>query len=558
MSSIAESLIEFDHKHKNRHDFELQSGAANVLFQRLAFAVYTSTSSQSSKRSNSVVDSTKLHYSNAPRFSETDHEIAMICTGLEMIHRASDSAIRRSYEEIGEEILPLLLKVINRPLERIYENNENIANNSQYLMNSSSDPSYIITKDQKIAIQKVTKVLAAYSLIPSAKYEMAHTPGLVSTLVNIIDTKGSDRMLSNKHAHLNNGANGIRNSVGGIGLLLTEAIRFNAIAVITNLAHADGNKMFMIAQPNLIENISRVASYDHHEVARRCASLAIMNLSNGDEDNIPDITGYEYILDSLVQLMRDEQAETRRNAAISLYNIASSDSNSDLLAKHGDGIIVEALVEIVSGTGENSELWNDKIRSSAAETLFNMTCSRNKHTTIFMANHPSLLGGLSSALKNNSATLDVKMFCAATIRHLAETIQYPMLCFGSLLTALVKGHTWTKTDCIAQGFMTQALHVEHRELMANHHGLLSAISNMSMIEGEENSKIRSCAISTIGMLTSEYQIRPILARHEGIMMALTKATYHERIDGMDDNQEYLDEETMDLVKGALKNLVAIM
>merc|ERR1712071_114394 len=37
------------------------------------------------------------------------------------------------------------------------------------------------------------------------------------------------------------------------GLLMTEATRFNAVAIITNIANADGNKMFMIAQPGFEE-----------------------------------------------------------------------------------------------------------------------------------------------------------------------------------------------------------------------------------------------------------------------------------------------------------------
>lgn len=393
---------------------------------------------------------------------------------------------------------------------------------------------------------------------------MAHAPNLLPSLVRIIDTSGNDRMLSNEIG-FSGGSNGIRMNSAGAGLLMTEATRFNAIAIITNLAHADGNKMYMIAQPGLVEHVSRVASSDHNDVARRCASLAIMNLSNGDDNNIPDMTGNEFILDSLCRLMKDDAPETRRNAAVSLYNIACSDTNADLLARHGDGIIVEALVEIVSGTGDNSDLWNDKIRSSAAETLFNMSCSKNKVTTVRMANHPSLLEGLSTALKSNNTNLDVKMFCAATIRRMAEIIEHPMLCLGALFSALVKGQTWTKTDCIAQGFVVQAMSVEHRKMMVYHHGLLTALAHLAMAQGNENAKIRASAISAIGMLTTEEETRPMMAKHEGIMMALTRASYHMR--GKEDNNEdededadadYFDPATMDLVKSALKNLVAVM
>merc|ERR1712127_89259 len=92
--------------------------------------------------------------SKSTRFSDADHEIAMICTALEMVYRASDHAISRSYQEIGEEILPLIIEVINRPI-RLSEEAAKAQNNNvtrQHLMNASSDPAAtIIAKDQKVA-----------------------------------------------------------------------------------------------------------------------------------------------------------------------------------------------------------------------------------------------------------------------------------------------------------------------------------------------------------------------------------------------------------------------
>merc|ERR1712087_506797 len=185
-------------------------------------------------------------------------------------------------------------------------------------------------------------------------------------------------------------------------------------------------------------------------------------------------------------------------------------------------------------------------------------------TTVRMANHPSLLEGLSSALKSQKSTLDVKMFCAATIRRLAEVIEHPMLCLGTLFTALVKGQTWNTTDDIAQGFVVQAMNVEHRKLMVFHHGLLTALANMATLQADEHTKIRDSAISTISMLSSEVETRPVMAKHEGIMTALTKASYRMSVGSINaeaangEIDERVDQAMFELVKDALKNLVAEM
>ena len=51
----SEALLEFDHKNRYEHDAELRFGAANVLFQKLAFAFYTAPKISPAAR-NGVMD----------------------------------------------------------------------------------------------------------------------------------------------------------------------------------------------------------------------------------------------------------------------------------------------------------------------------------------------------------------------------------------------------------------------------------------------------------------------------------------------------------------------
>jgi len=99
--------------------------------------------------------------------------------------------------------------------------------------------------------------------------------------------------------------------------------------------------------------------------------------------------------------------------------------------------------------------------------------------------------------------------------------------------------------------------VEHRKMMVFHHGLLSALADMAILQGDdEYAKIREHALSTIALLSSEYETRSVMSRHEGVMMALTRASY--RMKENVGEEEYVDPATGELVREALKNLVAQM
>jgi hypothetical protein len=92
-----------------------------------------------------------------------------------MVHRASPDAIAATWYDIGEDILPILVRVMERPF---------------FQLTSSGKPN----RDLKLAVQKVTKLLAMYSLVPEAKYPMVVCPGLLPVLVKVIDTRNLNRV----------------------------------------------------------------------------------------------------------------------------------------------------------------------------------------------------------------------------------------------------------------------------------------------------------------------------------------------------------------------------
>lgn len=261
-----------------------------------------------------------------------------------------------------------------------------------------------------------------------------------------------------------------------------------------------------------------------------------------------------------------------------VFNVACSDQNTVRLARYRDGTILEALVDLV-GSDDPVFRTHDEARANAAETIFNMSCSEISETTDRMANHAGLLECLAVTLRGEHTGLEVKMYCSATLRRMAELIRHPMIAQGALLSALVKAATWTNTDCIAQAFRAQAACPENCVIMAHHHGLLNALSRLALTKGDgpDVEKVRMASCLAIELMSREDNARVLLSQNEGIIMALTRASYGEIPADEDLNTSHMSEmersttgfddasdqsgngsQQSRRIQLALKNLVAVM
>lgn len=308
-------------------------------------------------------------------------------------------------------------------------------------------------------------------------------------------------------------------------------LSFNAIATLTNLAAVEENRMIMLSEQGLLDNIARVVHNERSDMARHCSALAIMNLSNGDREHVPEL-GSDLLLESIIKLLKDDVMETRRNAVIALFNVACADQNTVKLVRYRNGRILDVLTQIIAQGNEDSDSGDhhfehdSEVKTNAAEALFNMSCSSIIETTDRIANHPSLLETLALALRSPTDSRDVKIYCAATLRRMAEIIHAPKKSQMELLSALVKASSWIRTACIAEAFLSQSEMSENREVMIEHHGLLNALSKLALtVGGSESDRVRSAAILAIVHLSLHYPTRHLLSKHEGIMMALTRASY---------------------------------
>jgi hypothetical protein len=129
-----------------------------------------------------------------------------------------------------------------------------------------------------------------------------------------------------------------------------------------------------------------------------------------------------------------------------------------------------------------------------------------------------------------------------------------MPCHRILLKALTTASQWTKTTCIAEALKMQASLSENRKPMVEHPGLLDALATLSLLDGVTDDEVKTCAISAIERLSKEASTRHIMVQNEGVMTALTKATFAK--DGAEDDAPDEGTPTALLMKTALKNLTA--
>lgn len=253
----------------------------------------------------------------------------------------------------------------------------------------------------------------------------------------------------------------------------------------------------------------------------------------------------DHLLDTLIHLLFDVSPFTRRYASAALFTLACTYANTAVMSRHCDGGILEALRKVLL----NDPI--DEARVNAAEALFNMARNNSDDTVENMGNHPKLLASLAhSVLTDYSA--EVRAYSARALEWLAADIHHPMVCHPALLKALTTASQWTKTTCIAEALKMQSSLSENRKAMVEHDGLLDALAALALLDDVNDDELKICAITALERLSKEVSTRQIMARHEGVITALTKATFSRT--GFDEDDNERGAPTLLLMKTALKNL----
>lgn len=474
MAAITNACAEFDHWDTERHNIELQLGCSNVLCLVLSM-------------------------------TDNEDEIRMICAALEMVFRASTEAVQKTFQEVGPSVIPLLLKVLERC-------------------------EHSMIKHAEISITNISKILLYFSRLSDLRAALAIHDGMLGAVTRVSTSA------------------------------LTPEARVLRMRVIANISNAEENKVMMIRYPGLLDSILKIAALDLSESAREYASAALMDLASSSTTQ-EAMANNDKLLATLVKLaVTDTKEETREYSITAMQNLAFSKENRIRLVTFSDGVVIEALKKALSTDK------NDKSRRRAAGALTNLAC---EETSDLMAGHEGLLQMLSKVAtqdKNN----DVQKRSSLALTKICSTCATGPTHFKILMNSLVIAASSANATGIPAVLRLKARDSSMREEMARIPGMLETLADMSTSKGysakdkenamraimhltneTENRKImcnkvilkalveasnmdglgtkdvRDSAIVAIERLATEVSNRQYLARHDGLLVAIAKATERE-------------------------------
>lgn len=474
MAAITNACAEFDHWDAEKHNIELHFGCPNVLCLVLSM-------------------------------TDNQDEIRMICAALEMVFRASTDSVRSTFQEVGPSVVPLLLKIMER-CERD------------------------ILKYSKVSIINISKVLLYFSRVPELRTTLVKHDGMLQTLCRVSTSQ------------------------------LEPDARVLRMRIIANLSNAEDVKHIMIDHSGLIESVLKIAALDLSEGAREYASATLMDLASSTNSQ-ESMAKNDKLLATLVKLaVTDSKDETREYAVTALQNLAFSKENRTRLVEFSDGVVIEALKKALSTDS------NDKSRRRAAGALTNLAC---EETADLMAGHEGLLHVLSRAATHDKNSDVQKRSCLA-LTKIASSSSADSDFFKVLVTALVNASSSENCTGIPAVLRVKAREASVREDMARIPGLLDTLAEMSIsrkysskdkenamraimhltnetenrkimcnkvilqalieasnMDSAVSKEIRDSAIVAIERLATEVTNRQYMARHEGLLVAVAKATERE-------------------------------
>jgi hypothetical protein len=438
--------------------------------------------------------------------TEDDDEIRMLCAALEMVFRSSQVSVQQAYNKVSSNLLPILLTLT-----------EQCESNT--------------LKHSDVTLLNITKTLFYMSRVSDLRVHLFRQRGMVELLKRVASSK------------------------------VSVDCRVARMRLFANLANCDNNKLAMMQNTALIETVLRIAALDTSEVAREYAAVTLMDLASY-EDNHVKMADMDKLLGTLVKLAVLEQvAETREAAVSALQNLAFCKNNRVRLVSYGNGVVLEALKKTL-GTDTN-----DKTRRRAAGALTNLACDE---TAERMGCHKGLLETLAVvSTKDNNA--DVQSRASMALNKIAGSITVNMPCHTTLLDALVvTGMSAHAKSGLSSVLRVKAREQENRESMAHHPGILDTILDMCsastknltdrhnamralmhltnepanvkllcsktvlnvLVQGasmdyDKTHEIPQSAITALERLATDFNNRPYMARHEGLLVAVAKATERE-------------------------------
>lgn len=357
LGSIYNAISAFDHDDKELHNREIQAGADIALVKMLAFLEF------------------KTGFRRPPIKVNLDaitKEISLTCQALEMVYRASSESVEVSFNRVGTDLMQIIVILIDEevkarmqkftqdsspasaasaplPSTGFSSDDQKDGDEEEGGQRSVTPPPYenawgVGDWDRDLMLRKASKILGHFARVGQATRDIAHFPGLLGSILNLINMRPYDAV--------------------------PWEARLSCLWTIANLACNTDNMMMMICCPGLVNSLVNVGFRQVEPMepiertmevlrARSIASRAILNLSWPPENKIL-LSENPALVSMLSQLavkrsppysrsktMQDILAQTRRYAVSGLRNLAAAPRRSKIaLCEHGNGRLLDTLTDV--------------------------------------------------------------------------------------------------------------------------------------------------------------------------------------------------------------------
>jgi hypothetical protein len=379
-----------------------------------------------------------------------------------------------------------------------------------------------------ISILNISKIMLCISKVPELRMNLARNKGILDAVKRVATST------------------------------LNPECRVVRMRIAANLINCDDNKAMLLENQGFLDAILRIAHMDQSDLAREYAGVALMDLASAPANQVPKD---EKLLGTLVKMVLVEKVASARESAITaIQNLAFTKENRTRLVRYKEGIVLEALRKALSGDK------NDKARRRAAGALTNLACDE---TAEAMGSHKGLLDTLA-VVSTKDENKEVQTRAVMALTKLAASITIKMPSHESLLDALVVASLSPVSNSVSAVLRVKARDPENRGRMARHPGVLDTLADICIsprsdtkdkdnamralmhltnessnreamcnkkildamvkgasLEGPNTEEIRDSAIRAIERLATEFSNRAYLARHDGLLVAVAKATERE-------------------------------
>jgi len=343
-----------------------------------------------------------------------DHEaIRMVCAAIEMVFRGGSKYVKEAFRVYAPIMMPPLLRLMDKCEQSKVKHADEI-------------------------ILNITKTFHYVSKIPEVRVSLARQTGLLDWLERVASTP------------LNVPSRNIR------------------VRIMANLANCEDNKVLMYAHKGLLTSMLKIAQFDLVDVTREYATSALMDLASAPANQVP-LARNGHVLRVLTTMVVNEKISMiRESTTTTLQNLAFPKSNRKRLVHFEEGIVIEALLYVVSKDS------NEKARRRAAGALTNLAYDG---TAEAMAGRPGLLKTLANvAIAGGNQTVQSRACLALT--KIASNIRKSSRNYKDVIDALVIAADTTVENNISAVFRLRAREPECRESMARHEGVLEKLSDM--------------------------------------------------------------------------------